>query len=61
MTIWEDILAKLTAEPILMIIGELGQGDMDFQEAMLTKQAAKIMTTEDMVEKGCKYGFLVLV
>ena len=37
MTIQEDILAELTAEPIAKIIGELGQNDINILEAELTK------------------------
>ena len=52
MTIGEDILAELTAEPIIKIIGESGQGDTN---------VAKIKTTEDLIDKGRNCGFLVLV
>ena len=61
MTIREDILAELTAEPIIKIIGKPGQGDINILEAELAEQAAKIKTTEDLIESGRKYGFLVLV
>ena len=55
MTIQEDILAELTAEPITKIIGEPGQGDINILEAKLTEQVAKIKTMEDLVKKGRKY------
>ena len=61
MTIREDILAELTVDPITKIIGEAGQGDLNILEAELTEQAAKIKTTEDMTEQGCKYGFLISI
>ena len=61
MTVQEVILAELTAKPIIKIIGEPGQGDINTLEQELTEKAAKIKNTEDMVEKGCKYGFLVVV
>ena len=57
MTVQEDILAELTAEPITKYIGEPGQGDINIIEAELTQRVAKIKTTEDLVEKGRKYGF----
>ena len=60
MTIREDIIAKLTAEPITKIICEQGHRDINILEAELAECVAKIKTTEDMVDKGCKHGFLVL-
>ena len=60
MTIQEDILVELTAEPITKIIGEPEQRDISVLEGELAEQVAKIKTTEDSV-KGRKYGFLVLV
>ena len=53
MTIWEDILAELTAELSMKIIAEPGQGDINILEAELTEQAAKIKTTVDLVDEGC--------
>ena len=61
MTVHEDILAKLTAEPVTKIIGEPSQGDINTLEAKLVEKAAKTKTTDDMVEKGQKYGFIVVV
>ena len=61
MTVQEDILAELTAEPFTKIIGELGQGDKNILQAELAEGVVKIKTTDDLVDKGCKYGFLVLV
>ena len=55
MTVQEDILAELTAETMTKIIGEPGQGDIKILEAELAEQAAKIKTTEDLIEKGRKY------
>ena len=52
MTVREYILVELTMESITKITG---------LEAELTEQVAKIETTEDMFEKGCKYGFLISV
>ena len=43
-------------DPITKITGEPGQGELD---AELTEWVGKIETTEDMVEQGCKYGFLI--
>ena len=61
MIVQENILAKLTAETITKIIGELGQGAISNLESELAKRVAAIKTTEDMVEKGYKYRFLVIV
>ena len=56
MIVREDILVKLTAEPITKIIGETGQGNISNLEPKLMERAAK-KTTDDMVHKGCKHGF----
>ena len=61
MTVCKDILTKLMAEPITKIIGEPGQGDTSTLGSKLVEKAAKIKITDDMVEKGQKYGFLVIV
>ena len=61
MTICKDILAKLMVDPITKIIGEPGQGDINTLESKLVAKAAKIKTTDDLVKKGHKYGFLVVV
>ena len=61
MTIREDILSELTADPITKIIGEPEQGDLNVLEAELTEWAAKIKTTMDMIEQGRNYGFLILM
>ena len=60
MTVWEDILAKLTAELIIKIIEELGQGDINNVECELADRV-KIKATEDMAGEGWKYGFLVVI
>ena len=49
------------ADPIKKTIGGPGQGEKNTLESELAEKAAKIKTIEDMVEKGCKHGFLVLV
>ena len=61
MTVQEYILAELTAEPITKIVGEPGQGDINKLESELAKQAAKIKTAKDIIEKGHKHEFLILV
>ena len=61
MTVREDILAELTTEPVAKIHGESRQGDINLLEQQLAKKAAKIKTTEDVVEKGKRFGFLVVV
>ena len=61
MTVREDILVKLTMDPITKIIGEPGQGGLKVLEAECAEQVAKIKTTEDTIEKGHKYGFLILI
>ena len=61
MTVREDILVELTMDPITKIIEEHGQGGPNILEAELREQVAKIKTTEDMIEQGCKYGFLILI
>ena len=61
MTVWEDILAELKAEPITKIIEELGQKDINILEAKLTEWVAKIKTTEDLIKKRRKYEFLIFV
>ena len=53
-------MVKLMAEPIMKIIGEPDQGDINTLEQELDETTAKMKTTEDVVEKGCKYGFLVV-
>ena len=61
MTIREDIMAELMANLITKITGEPGQEVLNVLEAVLGEQAAKIKTTEDMIEQGHKYGFLILI
>ena len=46
------MMAALMANPITKIIGEPDQGDINTLESELAAKAAKIKTTEDMVEKG---------
>ena len=60
MTVWEEILAELMAEPIKKIIGEPGQGDINKLESELAKQVAKIKTTEDMLKKDANMDFSLL-
>ena len=61
MTVQEHILAKLTTELIMKIIGEPGHRHINTLEQEPAEKATKIKNTEDVVEKGCKYGFLVVV
>ena len=61
MTVREDILVELTMDPITKIIGEAGQGGLNVLDAELKEWAAKIKTTQDMIEQGQKYGFLILI
>ena len=51
MTVQEDILAELTADPIKKITVEPGKGDINILEAELAEQVAKLKTTEDIVKK----------
>ena len=60
MTVQEDILAKLMAGLITKTIEEPGQVDINTLEQELAEKAAKKIA-EDMVEKGCKHWFLVVV
>ena len=57
----EDILAELMADPMTKIIGESGQGGIGTPESELAAKAAKIKTTDDMIEKDQKHGFLVVL
>ena len=57
----EDVLAKLTANLVIKIIGEPRQEDINLLEQELAEKAAKIKTTEDVVKKGKKFGFSVVV
>ena len=57
MTVWEDILAVLSAEPITEIIGEPGQGDIITLEQELAEKAAKIKTTVDFILKNSSMDF----
>ena len=57
----DNILAKLTSELIMKFIGEPDQDNINTLEQKLAEKAAKIKTTEDVVEKGCKDEFLVAV
>ena len=59
--VWEDILAKLTADWVTKIIGEPGQGNINTFEQELTEKVTKFKITEDVVEKGRKFCFLVVV
>ena len=61
MKVREDILVKLMADPITKIIEEPGQGDINKLQQDLAEKAAKMKTTEDMVEKGRKFDFLRVV
>ena len=42
MTVQEDILAELTVESIMKVIGEPGQGDINIVEAELAEQAVRL-------------------
>ena len=42
MMVREDILAKLTADPITKIIGEPGHGDVNTLEQELAKKSQKL-------------------
>ena len=57
MMVREDILAKLTANPVTKIIGEPRQGDINVLEQELAEKAAKIKTMEDVVEKKARNLF----
>ena len=48
------------ADPITKIVGESGQGDVNTLEQELAEKAANIKNTKNVVEKGCKVGFLVV-
>ena len=61
MTVREHILAELTADLVTKIHGEPGQGDISLLEQELAEKAARIQTTEDVVGKGKKFGFLIMV
>ena len=61
MMVTEDILAKLTANLVMKMIGKPRQGDINTLEQELAEKAAKIKTTEDVVGKGRKFGLLVMV
>ena len=60
MIIREDMV-ELTMDPSTKINWESVQGDLNVLEAELTEWAAKIKTTEDIIEQGHKYGFLILI
>ena len=60
MAVCEDILTELMSKPITKIIWEPGQGDTNNLESELAEKASKIKTTEDIVEKRYKYGFLFI-
>ena len=61
MTVREDILAKLMANPMTKIIAEPGQGDINTLKQELAEKLAKIKATEDVVERGREFGLLVVV
>ena len=52
MTVREGILTELTTEFVTKIHGEPGQWDINLLEQELAEKAAKIKTTEDILEKG---------
>ena len=60
MMVREDIIAELTANPIMKIDVETTQRDIDNLKNELAKHAAKIKTTKDIVEQSKKYGFLII-
>ena len=61
MTVREDILAKLKANPIMKIIGEPRQGDINTLKQERAEKTAKIKMTEDVVEMGRRFCFIVVV
>ena len=61
MMVREDILADLTTEPVTKIMGKPGQGDINLLEQELAEEAAEMKTTVDVVEKGKKFVFFVVV
>ena len=52
MTIREDILAKLTAEPVTKINGEPRQCNINLLEQELAEKTTKIKITEDVRERN---------
>ena len=60
MTVREDIIAKLMAEPTTKIDGEPTQSDIDTLKNELTKRATKLKTTKDVTKHGKKYGFQII-
>ena len=61
MTVREEILAELTAEMVTKIDEEPRQGNIILLEQELAEKAAKINITEDVIKKGKKFCFLVVV
>ena len=61
MTVKEDVLTKLTTEPVTKINGEPGQGDIKLLEQEMAEKAAKIEATEDVIQKVKKIRFLVVI
>ena len=61
MTVRRKIISKLMAELIIRINGEQGQGVINQLKSEIAKRSSKIKTMEDMVQKGQKYGFLIVV
>ena len=57
----ENTLATLMADSIAKIIVKPGQVDISTLESKLVAKNAKIKTTDDLIEKGQKHGFLVVV
>ena len=57
MTVREDVLTELTTETVTNIHGEPGKGDINLLEQQLAEKAAKIKTTEDVVEKRKTFRF----
>ena len=60
-TVRTDILAELITGPITKIIGKPGESNINNLESELAVRAAKMKTTEHVVENCQTYGFLVIV
>ena len=61
MIVCEDIIAKLTAEPMTKIDGKPTQSDINILKNKLAESTTKINTMKDIIEQGKKYGFLIIV
>ena len=61
MTMREDIIAKLTAEPIIKIHGKPAQSNIHNLENELVERSAIIKITKDIIKIGKKICFLIIV